>query len=164
MKKIAIASKNFYVLSFRCRGLIWGLLTIPIIMLIPAINAAQQPTSTLAPGEFIASKIEDIAGIWEGQIPGGVGYRQFEVDGTLKVARSLADLKKGVIFARGKVWFEGTVLYLEDPLGQGKYEVRVQKEGNTPTRLTFILIDDKVTLRAQTLTKGMTWVGASIQE
>lgn len=163
MKKIAIASINFYVLSFRCRGLIWGLLTILIILLTPAINAAQQPTSTLAPGEFIASKIEDLVGIWEMRFTGEVAYMQYKADGTWRLSQTIEELGSKPI-ARGTFWFEEKTYHHKGSLLEviGRYEVRVQKEGDTPIRLSFITIEDQNPNRAQDLTAGMTWVGASL--
>ncbi len=156
-------SLNFHVVSFRCCGFLWGLLTLLTIMLAPAISVAQQPTPTLAPGEFIASTIEDIVGIWETRYIGAVAYMQYEADGTFKLAGSLENLHKGVIGIRGRVWFEGTVLYVKDPYGQGMYEARVQKEENTPIHLTLIEIDDPNAERAKDWTAGMTWIASSLQ-
>ncbi len=154
---------NSYVVSCRCRGLVWGLLIILTIVLAPAISVAQQPapSPSLAPGELIASKIKDIVGIWKTQHKGAVAYMRYDADGTSKLAESLDDLSKGIIIVPGTVWFEGDVLHVKDSYGQGTYRVRVRKEGNTPARLTFIKIDDPNTYRSQDMAAGMTWVAPS---
>ena len=43
-------------------------------------------------------------------------------------------------------------------VGQGTYEVRVQKEGDKSIHLSFIVIDDPDSTRARDLTAGMTRV------
>ncbi len=75
---------NSYIVSCRCRRPIWGLLIILTIVLAPAISVAQQqaPSPTLAPGQFTASKIKDIVGIWKTQHKGAVAYMRYNADGT----------------------------------------------------------------------------------
>jgi hypothetical protein len=163
MKKIAIASINFCVLSFRCRGLIWGLLTILIIMLTPAINAAQQSTSTLASEEFIASKIEDIVGVWESRLRGKTCYTYHKADGTFTIAYTIENLEHNPL-SSGTCWFEGTVLHTKtQSTPKGSYEVKVYKKEGTPIRLSYTVIDDPVPPRVKDLSLGKTWVASSPQ-
>ena len=112
----------------------------------------------VASGEFIASQVEDIVGIWETRFLGAVAYMQYEADGTFKVVNSLEDLEKGIVRISGTFWFEGNVLHVADNYGEGTYEVTVQKEDDTPVRLDFVEIDDPNSNRAADLTAGMTWV------
>jgi predicted esterase len=121
------------------------------------------PTVTVAPSEFIASKVEDVVGIWETQFMGAVAYMQYEADGTSKLTDSLENLKKGIIGIPGTFWFEGTVFHVEDAYGEGTYEVRVQKEGDIPVHLDFVEINDPNPDRAGDLTAGMTWVAPSLE-
>jgi pimeloyl-ACP methyl ester carboxylesterase len=143
--------------------IVWMVLPIVLGMLTPLASMAQQSTPTLAPGEFVASKIEDIVGIWESRFIGAVAYMQYKADGTFKLAQSLEKLSQEILDISGTVWFEGTVLYVKDVYGQGTYEVRVQKEGNTPTHLTYIVIADPVSDRTRDWNAGMTWVAPSLQ-
>lgn len=121
------------------------------------------PTVEVASGEFTASKVEDIVGIWETRFTGAVAYMQFEADGTSKLVNSLEFLEKGIVHIPGTFWFEGTVFHFEDTYGEGTYEVKVQKEGDTPVRLVFVEIDDPNSTRAADLTAGMTWVAPPLQ-
>jgi hypothetical protein len=108
--------------------------------------------------EVIASKVEDLVGIWESQYMGAVAYMQFEADGTFNLASTIEKLKTDPI-AYGTFWFEGTVFNTKDNLApKCSYEVRVQKEGDRPIHLSFTVIDEPHPPRAQDLTKGMTWV------
>jgi len=120
-----------------------------------AVRAAAATVS-----EVIASKVEDLVGIWETRFMGAVAYMQFEADGTVKLAYTIKDMKRTQIMS-GKVWFEGTVFHMDDNIdsGEGTYEVRVQKEGDRPVHLSFIAIDDAHNPnRLRDLTKGMTRV------
>lgn len=159
-------SLNFRVSVFWKRVVVWMVLTIFIGILTPVVSVAQQPTptATLAPGEFIASKIEDLVGIWESQYMGAVAYMQYKADGTFNLAYTIEKLKTAPI-AYGTFWFEGTVFNTKDNLcPKGSYEVRVQKEGDRPIHLSFTVIDDPSCFgRVQDLPKGMTRVEPSLQ-
>lgn len=117
-------------------------------------------TAALAPGEFIASKVEDLVGIWETRGGGAVAYWQFEADGTLNVAPTVEMLEKRWAMISGTFWFEGTVFHMKDNhvSPTGTYEVRVQEEKGKPIHLSFTVIDDPVTGRVRELTAGMSRV------
>ncbi|MFB0547002.1 MAG: two-component regulator propeller domain-containing protein, partial [Anaerolineae bacterium] len=118
--------------------------------------AVYREGGVILPGEVIASKVEDLVGVWETRFMGVVAYMQFEADGTLTLARTVEKLESAPILS-GTFWFEGTVFNMEDTLAYhtGKYEVRGQKEGDKPIYLTFIVIDDPDPDRVRDLTAGM---------
>jgi len=111
-----------------------------------------------APGEFIASKVEDLVGIWETRFGGRVAYMQFEADGTLNLASTVEMLKqRATLILSGTFWFEGAVFHMKDNhvYGTGTYEVRVQKDEDKPIHLSFVVIDDPSRGRVADLTEGM---------
>lgn len=145
-------------------GLIWMILTILTSILTPVASVAQEPTPTLAPNEFIASKIEDIVGVWESRFGGKVSYIHYKADGTFSHASTIENLERIPLFT-GTFWFEGTVFNSKDQLSpRASYELRVHKKGETPIRLSYTVIDDPVSQRAKDLGKGKTWVASSPQE
>ena len=145
------AVSHLRISCFCKRRFIWMALAI----LTPAISIAQEPTPTLAPNEFIASKADDIVGIWQSQFGGTMRYyTQYETDGTYVVASTIEDLeaKRG---RRGTFSFEGTVYIQKGRAGSGSYEIRVTKEGDKRVHLSFRVIDDSNTIRVRDLTAGM---------
>ena len=125
-----------------------------VFSLLPGIFA-QEPTPTLTPDEFIASKIEDIVGVWEQHFMSGVAYIQYQEDGAWKLAYSVKDLETRPMM-NGTFWFEGTVFTTKDNYGQGAYEVRVTKEGGRAVHLGFSVIEDSLHDRIRDLSAGMT--------
>jgi hypothetical protein len=90
---------------------------------------------------------------------GGEAYLQYNADGTFNLATT-TDRFESFPIASGTFWFEGTVFHTKDNLGTGTgtYEIRVQKEGDQPVRLSFSVIDDPDSDRAKDLATGMSWV------
>ena len=91
---------------------------------------------------------------------GGVAYMQFEEDGTVNLASTVETLESAPMIS-GTFWFVGTGFNIDDNMsyGKGTYEVRVQKEGDKPIHLSFIIIEDANNPnRAQYLTNGMSRV------
>jgi hypothetical protein len=118
-----------------------------------------------APEEVIASKVEDLVGIWETRFRGSVAYIQFEADGTLKSANSLEGLRNSSFLNySGRYWFEGEVFKCTDSLaeasghGPGAYEVWVRKRNGNAVHLSFHDIGDPDSLRAFDWGRGMTRV------
>jgi hypothetical protein len=141
-------------------------LVIPILLLslvaacaaplAPTATSTPQPTAT--PVEIIASKVEDLVGVWKSRFGGEVAYMQYRADGTFKLARTVADLESNPIVS-GTFWFEGTVFNTFDDLcDEGTYEVRVQKQGDKPIRLVFKEIKDPCRERSMDLKWKMLWV------
>ena len=126
---------------------------------VPPTSTPVPPTPTPGTMEVVASQIEDLVGIWETNFQGKVAYMQFEADGTLKLALTLEGLENKPRLS-GTFWFEGTVFHMEESYGRGtgKYEVRVQKEGDKAVHLSFTEINDPESMRARDFTQGMSRV------
>jgi hypothetical protein len=117
----------------------------------------------LPESEEIASKIEDIVGVWESRFVGEVSYIHYKADGTFTHAYTIENLERSPLFS-GTFWFEGTVFNTKDQLSpQGLYEVKVHKKGETPIRLSYTVIDDPISQRVKDMTTGKTWVAPSPQ-
>jgi hypothetical protein len=100
------------------------------------------PTATPAPVEVIATKVEDLVGIWTTRFKGEAAYLQYRADGTFRIAYTVADLVSKPAVS-GTFWFEGTLFNTKDNLcGKGTYEVRVQKGGDKPVQLSFTVVND----------------------
>ena len=115
--------------------------------------------------EVLASKVEDLVGIWEGRFMGSVAYRQFEVDGTLTCAMQVEWLHDpSLLKYSGRYWFEGGVLKITEPLaeahgyGPGAYEVWVRKREGTAVHLSFHDRGDPDSKRRYDWCQGMTGV------
>jgi TRAP-type C4-dicarboxylate transport system substrate-binding protein len=109
------------------------------------------------PNELIASKPEDIVGIWETWFVGSVAYMQFEADGTLTLAYNVRDSKNYPILS-GTFWFEGSLFKMKDNVGSGigTYEIHVQKKDGNAVHLAFHAIEDPDATRRYDLSRGMT--------
>jgi hypothetical protein len=143
---------NFYKVSCRYRGLIGGLLVVLTMLSAPATSIAQQPAPT--PEEFMASKPEDIVGIWETRFWQEDAYLRFNADGAYIVASTLEALEDDHGH-HGTFWFEEMVLHVKDYRGEGTYEVRVKTEGDTRVHLSFQVLSDPFRARTRDWTKGM---------
>ena len=148
------------------RAVNWLLRFVFICALFPAMTIVTQTTS--AAEDLIATKPEDIVGIWEAQHSGRKAYVQYRTDGTYSIAYALENLQRSPLLM-GKIWFEEKVYFQkgEHPVYSyqfpGKYEVRVHKEEGMSNRLSFQVIDDDGSRRVKDLTAGMTRVEASFQ-
>jgi hypothetical protein len=101
--------------------------------------------------------VEDIVGIWKSRFEGHTAYMHFREDGTFRLAHDIADLG-GVAQVMGDFWFEETEFHIDDPCGEGTYEVRVEKDGDQPILLIFKVIEDACIERARDLSRRMPWV------
>lgn len=124
----------------------------------PTATSPPRPTDT-PPPEAIASKVEDVVGVWKSLFEGRVAYMHFKPDGTFNLTKAVEELSTS--YVTGKFWFEGTVFHVDDELcrGPGTYEVRVLKEGDKRIQLTFVKIKDSCRERANDWRKPMIWVG-----
>jgi len=129
------------------------------ITLPPTATSPPQPTDTPPPGA-IASKVEDMVGVWKSRFVGTVAYMHFKPDGTFNLTKTVEGLES-TPYVTGKFWFEGTVFHVDDDgcHDPGTYEVRVLKEGDKPIQLTFVKIKDSCRERANDWRKPMLWVG-----
>jgi ligand-binding sensor domain-containing protein len=111
-----------------------------------------------------ATKVEDLVGIWKSWYVGSLVYMQIEADGTCKRSPTLELLKDGISGSQGTFWFEGGDLKITEPsaevlgYGPGTYEVWVRKRDGKVVHLSFHVIKDSASGRAQDLSKGMTRV------
>jgi hypothetical protein len=99
--------------------------------------------------EVIASKVEDVAGVWEALLGGKKASMEFKEDGTYTITSKSNSVP-------GKFWFEGEKFYMKCPYGQGAYNVQIQHVSDNVTHLSFTLIEDEVSGRIQDLAEGMT--------
>ncbi|MCP4397627.1 MAG: hypothetical protein GY801_10055 [bacterium] len=134
------------------------LLFILVCVLAPALTTAQE--SSAASEEFIATKLEEIVGIWKTQLRGMPAYIQYGTDGTSRLAFGLENLQTTPLL-KGKIWFEGNIFHQQndDPVYSedvpGKYEIRVHKEEGIPVSLSFRVIDDANKIRSNDLIQGV---------
>jgi hypothetical protein len=91
--------------------------------------------------EFIASKPEDIVGIWETWYWGDIAYMQYKPDGTYILA-STPEALENDYGKHGIFWFEGTVFHVKGSGDEGTYEIRVKTGGDTRVHLSFQAIND----------------------
>jgi hypothetical protein len=123
----------------------------------PTATSTPRPTATLAPGEVIASQVEDLVGVWESRFQGRVAYMHFKPDGRYRLDQTVEETNP---YIKGRFWFEGTLFHADDNgcRDPGTYEVRVLKEGDKPIWLTFVKIEDTCPERARDWRTPMRWV------
>jgi hypothetical protein len=128
-----------------------------------APTPTSKPTVALSP-EVLASKAEDLIGVWlVNLIQGaGKGHLEFTAKGTY-TASGVSGAAKGSVIDAGKFKVEGGQLKLEpdggclDVQGHsitpciGVYQVYVRKQGDQPAQLRFVAVDDNSWDRKQTL-------------
>lgn len=120
-----------------------------------------QPTPT-QPMEVLASKVEDVVGVWRGQTcMGHKTHTEYTKEGTFCVTVISGDAK-GMRSDQGKFWFEGTQFKIESEGGScltaqgemitciGTYQVYVTKQGDKPVKLRFVAVDDQYAARRST--------------
>lgn len=128
------------------------------------------------PCDFIATKAEDIAGVWKQYLqgpffnaPGEVAYIRFNADGTLSLADSIENTAKPFQnYPTGTFKFEGqnwsTPLILNDgvqapcTLETDAYQVRVMMYGDKPVALQFVFISDGCAGRISDYSQPLIWV------
>jgi hypothetical protein len=123
------------------------------------------PKATLAPGETIASRPEDIAGIWKiFYTPGGgVAYIRYNLDGTWVIGASLEALTSDPprTLLKGTYRFDGeqfttfdTQCGMQTP---GIYQFRITFEDGAPTKLNYVLIKESCRERGGDFRAGGSW-------
>lgn len=123
--------------------------------LVTPTSAHVLPTATPVVTEFIASKVEDIAGMWSfGYL--GTPYRiRFLSNGMIKSGPE-DDPDK---YLHGKFTFKGTIFYVEDPTcGPGTYEAHVIQRNGQNYKLYFTVLEDACRDRVNEMKKGYNWV------
>ncbi len=118
------------------------------------------PTATLEPDEIIASKVEDMIGVWTTRFGplGEDAFIEYKLDGTWVIAANIPELYTKPALS-GTFWFEGTRFTTEDKLcGPGTYEVRLKTKGKWHLQLTFLRLKDSCSPRVRNLSQGMGWI------
>ena len=123
------------------------------LAILLVLSGCAAPTPTPLPP--MATRMEDLVGIWTARFGGEPAYMQYKVDGTFILAKSIADLANNPITS-GKVWFEGSTFYARDPLcdGDGAYHVLLDKENGAPV-LKFQWVKDLCRERTRDLKWAM---------
>ena len=118
------------------------------------------PTATPEIVQVIASKVEDLVGVWGVVFVGEPAYMQFKADGTYRLASTVASLGHSPLFS-GTIWFTEAGLNVKDSMcdGAGTYKAWVQRSADASTQLILSVISDPTCPeRAQDWKKGMRWV------
>jgi hypothetical protein len=131
------------------------------------------------PCDLIATKAEDIAGVWKQYLqgpffnaPGEVAYIRFNADGTLNLADSIENTVKpfknyptGTFKFEGQKWSTPTVLndgvLAPCTLDTDAYQARVLMYGDQPVALRFVFISDGCVGRIFDYTQPLVWVAPS---
>jgi hypothetical protein len=126
------------------------------------------------PCDLIATKAEDIAGVWKQYLggprfnaPEGMAYIRYNADGTYVIADSEENTAKPYeSYPSGAYHFDGAQ-FIIDPVkgspcaGPGIFQLRVLKYGDDPVALRYVLISDPCTGRLQDLSQALVWVAPS---
>lgn len=125
------------------------------------------------PCDMIATKAEDIAGVWKQYFgsprfnaPGGVGYIRYNADGTFVWALSIEDTAQPYEdYPHGTFSFDsgefiiGPDAHTPPPCDvPPHYQLRVLKYGDKPVALRAVKISDDCPGRSQDLTQAGIWV------
>src|SRR5262249_23714305 len=109
------------------------------------------------PCGLIATKPEDIAGVWKQfligpvfKAPGGMAYIRFNPDGTMHLGDSIENTAKAeTSYASGTFSFDGQVVTYGAVVGAPspcdvppQYQLRVLKYGDKPVALRYVAIND----------------------
>ena len=111
-----------------------------LLMMVFSLVAACAPAApTPTPVEVIATKPEDLAGIWFD----GASYHRFEVDGTIKMVESIEDLDDPNYRLLGKFWFEDGIYHEQNAfcLGVYVYEIYLRIEEGRAVRIRMTVIE-----------------------
>lgn len=147
----------------------------------PSIKVPLVPceTGVTKPCDMIATKAEDIAGVWKQFLqgpffnaPGEVAYIRFNVDGTLVLADTIEGTAKpyknyptGTFKFDGQIWSTPTVLndgvLAPCTLATDAYQARVMMYGDQPVSLSFVFISDGCFGRVLDYTQPLVWVAPS---
>ena len=135
-------------------------------------------TGVTGPCDLIATKPEDIAGVWKQYLigpvfnaPGGMAYIRFNTDGTLNLADSVEhSAKPETSYASGTFSFEGQVVTYGAIVGAPppcntppQYQLRVLKYGDQPVALRYVAISDPCTDRLRDVSQALIWVAPTDQ-
>ncbi len=139
----------------------WGeLIIFALALLLTA--AACAPSATPSPSvepEVLATKNEDIAGVWlqvlppSGELGPGEVHAEYLADGSgvgTVISGKFAGTKSNI-----KFWFEGGLYKTQQPSGDtriGTYQVYVSKRGGKSVQLRFVAVDDPNVGRKDRLT------------
>ena len=142
--------------------------SLPTDMESALVPCAEGVTS---PCDLIATKAEDIAGVWKQYLggprfnaPSGMAYIRYNADGTYIIADSIANSAQPYgSYPSGTFQFEGSH-FIIDPVvgspcaGPGIFQLRVLQYGDAPVALRYVTISDPCTGRAQDLSQALMWV------
>jgi hypothetical protein len=128
------------------------------------------------PCDMIATKAEEIAGVWKQYLqgpffnaPGEVAYIRFYADGTFHVADTIENSTKpfknyptGTFKFDGQNWSTPTVLndgvLAPCTLATDAYQARIMMYGDKPVGLRFVFISDGCLGRIFDYTQPLVWV------
>ncbi len=125
------------------------------------------------PCDLIATKAEDIAGVWKQYLigpvfnaPDGMAYIRFNSDGTMNLANSIENsAKPETSYASGTFSFDGQVVTYGAVVGAPspcdvppQYQLRVLKYGDKPVALRYVAINDPCVDRLRDVNQALIWV------
>ncbi len=126
-----------------------------------------------APCDLIATKAEDIAGVWKQYFnnprfnaPGGMAYIRYNADGTYIIADSIENTAKPFkSYPTGTFKFDGDQ-FIFSPAADAPapcdipphYQMRVLKYGDKPVALRYVPISEMCPARLQDLIQALVWV------
>lgn len=139
----------------------------------PSMNVALVPcgTGVTGPCDLIATKAEDIVGVWKQYLggpqfnaPKSMAYIRYNSDRTYVIADSIENTAKPFKnYPTGTYQFDGA-RFIVDPVvgspcpGPGIFQLRVLKYGDNPVALRYVTISDPCTGRSQDLSQALIWV------
>ncbi len=139
------------------------LIIFALALLLTAVSCGPGATPTPLPPptdvpEVLATKNEDIAGVWlqvfppSGELGPGEAHSEFRTDGS-GVGTVLSGKFTGTK-ATSKFWFEGSLVKMQQDGDTriGTYQVYVSKRGGKPLQLRFVAVDDPYAGRKDRLT------------
>lgn len=133
-------------------------------------------TGLTGPCDLIATKAEDIAGVWKQYLigpvfnaPEGMAYIRFNADGTMNLADSIENsAKPETSYASGTFSFDGQVVTYGAVVGAPppcneppQYQLRVLKYDGKPVALRYIAINDPCVDRLRDVNQALIWVAPS---
>lgn len=129
--------------------------------------------STTGPCDLIATKVEDIVGVWKQYLlapffnaPEGMAYVRINVDGTFNLADSIEhSAKRETSYASGTFTFDGQELTYGAVVGAPppcdtppRYQMRVLKYGDKPVAIRQVVISDPCIGRTVDVSQALIWV------
>ncbi len=143
-------------------------LSTPVVTEVPSEAAA---TSAPVENSFVASKAEDVVGLWNSCCDhGNTLFFKYNPDGTIQIAQpngldAIKNTKNGVV---NKFWFDGTVFHIQDindptsPCAdmEGTYKLTVTQLDGQNSELKFEVINEPCKDRKLLLSKITHWVSS----